>query len=54
MGEATGLRMSLLQSMSVAVPLAFGALGTGIGLFPVFWGVGACLATGGLVARRGA
>jgi len=54
MGEATGLRMSLLQSMSVAVPLAFGALGTGVGLFPVFWGVGACLATGGFVARRSA
>jgi hypothetical protein len=44
--------MSLLQSMAVAVPLAFGALGTGIGLIPVLWGVGACLATGGIVARK--
>jgi MFS family permease len=54
MGEAAGLRMSLIQTMAVAVPLAFGALGTTIGLLPVFWGVGACLATGGVVARRGA
>ena len=54
MGEAAGLRMSLIQTMSVAVPLAFGALGATIGLVPVFWGVGACLVTGGVVARRGA
>lgn len=54
MGEAAGLRMSLIQSMSVAVPLAFGALGTTLGVIPVFWGVGACLVTGGVVARRGA
>ena len=54
MGEAAGLRMSLIQSMSVAVPLAFGALGATLGIIPVFWGVGACLVTGGVVARRGA
>lgn len=54
MGEAAGLRMSLIQSLSVAVPLAFGALGTTLGIVPVFWGVGVCLATGGVVARRGA
>ena len=28
MGEAAGVRMSLVQSMAVAVPLAFGALGS--------------------------
>jgi MFS family permease len=52
MGEAAGVRMSLINSMSVAVPLVFGALGTSIGLGPVFWSVGACLATGGLLARH--
>lgn len=52
MGEVTGVRMSLLQTMSVAVPFAFGALGTGVGLVPVFWGVGACLATGGMAVRK--
>jgi len=52
MGEAAGVRMSLVNSMAVAVPLVFGALGTSIGLAPVFWSVGACLTTGGLIARR--
>lgn len=54
MGEAAGLRMSLVQTSAVAVPLAFGALGTTLGLLPVFWGVGALLLGGGVVARRGA
>lgn len=54
MGEVAGLRMSLIQTMAVAAPLAFGALGATLGVLPVLWGVGACLATGGLVARRGA
>jgi len=42
MGEVAGLRMSMIQTMAVAAPLAFGALGTTLGLLPVFWGVGAC------------
>jgi MFS family permease len=53
MGEAAGLRMSLVQSMSVAVPLAFGALGATVGLTPVFWSVAAFLATGGWLSKRG-
>jgi len=52
MGEAAGVRMSLINSTSVAVPLVFGALGTSIGLAPVFWSVGACLTMGGVLARR--
>lgn len=52
MGEAAGVRMSLVQSMSVAVPLAFGALGATVGLTPVFWSVGVCLATGGWLTKR--
>lgn len=54
MGEAAGLRMSLVQTSAVAVPLAFGAVGTVFGLLPVFWGVGALLLGGGVIARRGA
>ncbi len=54
MGEAAGVRMSLVNSMAVAVPLVFGALGASVGLAPVFWSVGACLATGGFLARRAA
>jgi MFS family permease len=52
MGEAAGVRMSLVQSMSCAVPLVFGALGATVGLTPVFWSVGLCLATGGWLTKR--
>ena len=52
MGEAAGVRMSLVQSMAVAVPLTFGALGATVGLTPVFWSVGVCLATGGWLTKR--
>jgi MFS family permease len=54
MGEAAGVRMSLVQSMAVVVPLAFGALGATVGLTPVFWSVGVCLATGGWLTKRAA
>lgn len=50
-GEIVGLRMSLIQSMSVTVPLVFGALGTTVGLLPVFGSVGLCLGLGGIAAR---
>jgi hypothetical protein len=52
MGEAVGLRMALVQSMAVAVPLVFGALGASVGVGPVFWSVGAGLAASGLWSRR--
>jgi len=52
-GEAAGVRMSLINTMSVAVPLTFGAIGASVGIGPVFWLVGASLVTGGFLARRG-
>ena len=52
MGEAAGVRMSLINSMAVAVPLVFGAVGTAFGLAPVLWSVGVCLTTGGWLTRR--
>jgi MFS family permease len=52
MGEAAGVRMSLVQAMAVAVPLTFGALGSAIGLQYVFWSVGLCLAAGGAYSRK--
>jgi MFS family permease len=52
-GEAVGVRMSLVQSSSVAVPLLFGAVGTSLGLAPVFWSIGLCLAAGGYLTRHG-
>lgn len=51
MGEAAGMRMSLMNSMSVAVPLVFGVVGGSIGLSPVLWSVGVFLATGGWLTR---
>jgi MFS family permease len=51
MGEAAGVRMSLSQSMAVAVPLVFGAFGATFGLAPVLWSVGVCLTSGGVYAR---
>ena len=52
LGEAMGLRMALVQSMAVAVPLVFGALGASVGIGPVFWSVGAGLAASGYWSRR--
>lgn len=53
-GEAAGVRLSLVNMMSVAVPLALGAVGASIGIGPVFWSVGTGLMTCGFVARRAA
>jgi MFS family permease len=52
MGEAAGVRMSLINSMAVAVPLLFGAIGSTVGLAPVLWSVGVFLTTGGWLTRR--
>jgi MFS family permease len=52
MGEAAGLRMSLVQTMSVAVPLLFGAIGSSVGVAPVFWSVSVLLIVGGVLSGR--
>lgn len=51
MGEAAGVRMSLVQMIAVGVPLTFGTLGATVGLTPVFWSVGLLLAGGGIFTR---
>jgi MFS family permease len=51
LGEAAGVRLSLVNSISVAVPLVFGAVGGAVGLSPVLWSVGVFLATGGFLTR---
>jgi hypothetical protein len=48
----SGVRMSLINASAVAVPLLFGAVGSTFGLTPVFWSMGACLASGGWLAAR--
>ena len=52
MGEAAGVRMMIVNASTVAVPLLFGAVGSTLGLAPVFWSVGVALAGGGVFARK--
>jgi MFS family permease len=52
LGEAAGIRISLIQSVGVAVPLLFGALGSSLGLVAVFWGAAFCLGLGGVAAKQ--
>ena len=52
LGEAAGIRMALVNSMSFVAPLVLGAIGASVGIVPVFWSVGVCLAGGGILARR--
>ena len=52
-GEALGLRTTLMNSGQIALPLMFGALGATVGLTTVFWSVAVFLGAGGFVTRRG-
>lgn len=49
-GEALGLRLTVNKLTQIAVPLAFGALGSAFGLLPVFWANGVFLLAGGCVS----
>jgi len=51
-GEAVGIRVTMSNACQVAMPLAFGAAGATLGLFAVFWGMGAMLGTGVPLAWR--
>src|SRR5262249_20351625 len=52
MGEAVGVRMSVINASTFAVPLFFGAIGSSLGIGPVFWLVGVTLAGGSFLTRR--
>ena len=52
MGEAVGVRLAVINASTFAVPLFFGAIGSSLGIGPVFWLVGATLAGGGFLTRR--
>ena len=49
-GEALGMRLTVNKATQIFVPLAFGAMGTALGLLPVFWATGAFLLAGGAVS----
>jgi predicted MFS family arabinose efflux permease len=51
--EAVGVRTLLLNFGQASVPLAFGALGTALGMMPVFWAMGLALLAVGYFAIRG-
>jgi len=51
-GEAVGIRVTISNACQVALPLAFGAAGATLGLFAVFWGMGAMIGTGVPLAWR--
>jgi cyanate permease len=50
--EAVGLRMALINTSQVSLPLAFGALGTVIGVAPLFWAYASTLVAGGVLCRN--
>ncbi len=52
-GEALGLRITINHMARVIVPVVFGAIGSGFGLFPVFWVKAFMLASGGALTKPG-
>lgn len=52
-GEALGLRLTINNFMHIAVPLAFGTLGSAFGVAPVFLANALILGAGGVLTRRG-
>jgi len=51
-GEVVGVRTTLLNVSHTFLPLLFGALGTALGVGPVFWAMSALLLSGGWLAGR--
>ena len=53
-GEAIGVRMTVVNLSQITIPLLFGALGTALGMLPVFWATALLLSAGsGYAKRRG-
>jgi MFS family permease len=51
-GEVLGLRVTMMNVSHTAVPLVFGALGTAVGVGPVFWMLAAIQFAGSWLTRR--
>jgi MFS family permease len=51
-GEAIGVRMTLVNLSQITIPLLFGALGTALGMLPVFWATALLLSAGSGYAKR--
>ena len=50
--EAIGIRATIGNASAVMLPIAFGAAGTALGQFAVFWGLAAIIACGVPLAAR--
>lgn len=51
-GEVVGVRTTLLNASHTFLPLLFGAMGTALGVGPVFYAMSALLLSGGFLAGR--
>ncbi len=51
-GEVVGVRTTVMNASSTALPLAFGALGTALGMGPVFWAMAALFGAGAFFVGR--
>lgn len=51
-GEALGLRSTVIHFSTLVMPLGFGALGSALGVAPVFWVTGVAVAVGAWQASR--
>jgi predicted MFS family arabinose efflux permease len=51
-GEAVGVRTTVMNASSTALPLASGALGAAVGMGPVFWAMAALLGAGAYFVGR--
>jgi hypothetical protein len=53
-GEALGLRFTVVNLTHMAIPLAFGTIGSALGLITVFFANSALMFGGGYANARGA
>jgi predicted MFS family arabinose efflux permease len=52
LGEALGVRTTVMNMSHTVLPLFFGVIGTALGMGPVFWSMALCLGVGGVFAGR--
>lgn len=52
LGEALGVRTTVMNVSHTVLPLFFGGVGTALGMGPVFLAMALCLVTGGIVTGR--
>ena len=50
--EAAGIRLALINTTQMSVPMAFGAIGAAVGVAPLFWAYALVLVSGSWVTRK--